>query len=95
MTTKDGVDKKRKASSSYKGKPDSKVKKAKLEVRTKAPKPTKKEEDKEESFESFSDSEDGGAKLDDGSAPKRAKAKETFERGLFSVCPGPAPLHHR
>lgn len=77
------IDKKRKASSSVKGKPMDKVKKARTET-PKAPKEAKpvkaQEPDESDDFDGLSsDSDDGGVKLD--SEP--AKAKKSFDGKSF------------
>lgn len=79
------VDKKRKASSTVK-KPDSKVKKARLEEKKVVPQQSEEDSD---SFESFSDSDDGGVSLGNGASkrdsgkPNGASQGKTFERGQF------------
>lgn len=81
---------KRKAASGSKGKPDGKVKKARLGDS----KPLKKAAAKEESddFEDFSDSDDGGAKLDTDKADNKAAKKtegsgsaKEFDRSKLSM----------
>ncbi|KAF4122474.1 pumilio-like proteiny domain family member 6 [Geosmithia morbida] len=75
MAAKDSfTDKKRKASSRNE-KPDAKVKKARVDKKT-APKPPVDED----SFEDFSDPEDGGVKLNDGESKPKNKGGNAFEK---------------
>jgi hypothetical protein len=86
MATKDASGlKKRKGAPSGKGKPDSYVKKPRMEAAKARPaRPAEPEDD----FESFSDSEDGGAQLQDGVQHQSSRNfngaanGKAFERGM-------------
>jgi hypothetical protein len=87
MATKDASSlKKRKAAPSGKGKPDGNIKKPRMEVAKARPAPPAEPEN---DFESFSDSEDGGAQLHDGDSHQPSRASngaengKTFERGMW------------
>lgn len=77
---------KRKSAPSFKAKPDSEVKKARLdEAKTRSR--SQPQEDPEDDSDEVSDSEDGGAKLDNDASKKDkgnpAASGKTFERGLL------------
>lgn len=73
---------KRKATVASKGKSDSKTKKARLE-----PVAEPEQDESSDDFESFSDSDDGGAKLEDEQPKKHSKKSEgangNFDKGTF------------
>lgn len=73
---------KRKATVASKGKSDSKTKKARLE-----PVAEPEQDESSDDFESFSDSDDGGAKLEDEQPKKQSKrsdgANGNFDKGKF------------
>lgn len=90
MATKgSAVGGKRKAASVTKGKSDGMPKMAKLE-NGKKPEPV--EDDSEDDFESFSDSDDGGATLDDDASSKGFKGSDSQANGK-SAQSGKDPSH--
>lgn len=83
MATKSAVNDKKRKATVVKAKSEDKPKKVRLD-QMKKPKKVEAEEVEEDSFEDFSDSDSGGAKLDSGDSNGASNGKTIDRRKYFS-----------